>query len=659
MNSGAKFAGLLFAGLLFLSSGGMLFSAQEQEVTLEDIFGLMPKHVVMTAARHPQPVKDSPASITVITGDEIRESGATSVPQLLRSVAGLNVVQASASEWAVTAHENAEFPGSGVLTLIDGRVASLDIFSIVPWQALPINLDDISRIEVVKSPSSALWGANAMNGIINIVTKSPDEAAGTRASARLGGMGDQIHAFSRAGFAGVWGYRLSAGYATHNQFFNPLIARSGAAPTARRENGAVLLERNFSDDNRLEIRTGGSRSDGEILTALGQYNREGVIAYLQATQQWGGWRWNLYFNETAADVSFPGAAPAVTDMRTLVGEVQDSVPLWEKHLVTWGMDGRYNISHAPRFVGNDKAERRWALFLQEEYQPWNFLRFSVGGRYDYFSEIRDLWSGNFGAVLAPSEGHTFRASAGRSFNKPDTIGLFADLTIPANLRDLNPALPSVPFSFNLNGNRDLAPERVDAVEVGYLNTLWDRFSLQLNAYLKRQRDDVAPVIIAYYPANALFPGSPPNTIPLSIVESNYGYNHTWGGEVGMDWFMARGATVFTNYSLQRESGSSLGQLGPENRANFGVRYRHKRLSLYGVAHYVDIRRFQLATKPSFPKGPLTVPAYHTVDARLGFELTPRIELSIAGSNIFNHVHREYVDTDYIERRVLVGVSVEF
>lgn len=658
-NSGVKFAGLMLAGLLCLRSGGTLFSAQEQDVTLEDIFGLMPQQVVMTAARHPQPVKDSPASITVITADEIRESGATSVPQLLRNVAGLNVVQASAAEWAVTSHQNSEFPATGVLTLLDGRVVYLDIFSVVPWQALPLNMQDIARIEIVKSPSSALWGANAMDGIINIVTKTPSESIGTEVGFQGGDAGERRQFVSHGGQSGPWGYRASAGYSEQAQFHNPILERSGLDTGVRMANGTAQITYSAQEGKQLTLRAGASDGRGEILSPIGHKDREGGLSYVQALQDWGAWRLHGYYNGQDMDVSPFGASKVKARSDIYVVEVQNSTPWAEKHLMTWGFDGRYDRSHAPELIGMDREESRGALFLQEEYKPWESLQLSAGWRYDYFVQIRDFSSGRFGAVWTPLEDHGFRFSAGRSFDKPDAINQYANLATPSNLRELNPALPDVPYTVTVKGNKDIIPARVDALEIGYQNNSFKRITARLDAFLKKQKKGLIAVVTDYYPANAFFPGSPGGVIPSVVSQYNLKHNKTWGGEFGLDWMMRQGLIGFVNYSMQMESGLTIGQNGPLNKANLGARYHVRKLSIYGVAHYVDLRYFQIASQPALPKGSLTAPAYLTVDARLGYRLTPRIELSIAGSNIFNDVHREYADTDYIERRVLGGVTIEF
>jgi iron complex outermembrane receptor protein len=643
------------AGLLL---GAVPALGARPELSEADVFGLMPDLISVGAARHPQPVRDSPSAVTVITAEEIRASGAWTLPELLRSVPGLHVVRASASEWSVVAHERSNFPGEGVLTLIDGRAVYLDFFSVVLWEALPVSLEEVERIEVVTSPGSALWGANAMNGIINIVTKDPAHTAGTRFTAGGGDFRRGAASVVHGGAAAGWGYRVSGGYDAQSHFTNPLTGRRRDDLEDRSARGNAMVTRG-SDGGRTTLRAGVDDSLGETLTSLGIFERDGTTSYGQVGQEWGPWKLQAYYNGLDARVRSAGVAEAPVRTHTVDAELQHSLALPLDQLITWGGGGRFNTAHAPMLIGESEEDSRWSLFVQDELPVGRALKLTLGGRFDAFSVTKDFVSGRFGAVWSPLPAHVWRASAGRSFNKPDTVDLFADVASVRRLSELNPALPAVPYTVTLRGNPDLAPERVDAVELGYQNTSFRRWVLGTSAFVKHQRDDVAPAVADYYPANALYPGSPAGAFPRTLREVNLGDGRAWGGDLSATWRLRPEVSVFANYSVQRESGLLLGQSGAENKANAGVRWSPGGWTLSGAGHYVDVRRFEPLSQPSAPKGSLRLPPYVTADAHVGWRPVPSVELGVSGVNLLNDKHREFVDTDLLERLVMATVTVDF
>jgi iron complex outermembrane recepter protein len=629
-----------------------------RDITQDDIFGLVPEPMVTAASRRPQSLREAPSAVTVITAEDIRASGATSIPQLLRSVAGLNVSQATASEWSVSARDKNQFPSEGMLTLVDGRVVYLDFFSLVLWDALPVGLSEIERIEVVRSPNSALWGANAMSGVIHIVTKSPENAAGAAVEYRAGNEGQQVAEAVLGGTSGRWGWRAGGGYDARDNFSNPLSGRTQDGPGDRSARGNALLRRDWGGAGKTTLRAGADRSAGDVLTLVGLVEREGTTSFAQADHEWGSSRLQAYYNGLNIHAESPGfpAGPIRTD--AFDGEFQNTFHVAGQAL-TWGATGRSN-RYDSQVVGGEASDTRWGVFLQDEYSPATPVKLTLGGRYDSFSGSRRFVSGRFGAVWTPQRDHTLRFSAGRSFNNPDAVDSHARLPLQRNLRQLNPAFPSAPFTMTLLGDKGLAPERVDSAELGYFTSVLPRTGFRLDVFLKKLKDDVLPVVADTYAANALFPGSPGGVVPRTLREVNVGDGNVWGGEAGADVAAASWLTCFVNYSLQRESGFLPGLGGPKNKANAGLNARlgrRARAALTG--HYYDARRFEPRTQLTRPSGPSKLPSYVTTDARLAFAATPSLELSVAGVNVFNKRHREYVDTDLLERRWLAGARWSF
>ncbi|MBI5364606.1 MAG: Plug domain-containing protein [Planctomycetes bacterium] len=154
------------------------------ELSLEDLMNVEVE--VVSAARHAQSLSSAPAAIFVLTSAELRRSGATSIPEALRLVPGVNVARLDSNRWAVTIRGfNSQFANK-LLVLVDGRSVYTPLFSGVWWDTLDVPMADIERIEVVRGPGGALWGANAVNGIINIITKPASETLGNQLSLLIG-----------------------------------------------------------------------------------------------------------------------------------------------------------------------------------------------------------------------------------------------------------------------------------------------------------------------------------------------------------------------------------------------------------------------------------------------------------------------------------------
>src|SRR5689334_19753024 len=178
--------------------------------------------VVVSASRTEEKITNAPATMSVITASAIQHATSQNLAELLRPIPGLNMTQVSARDINVTSRAATGTLATGLLALLDGRSLYQDMFGFVMWDFLPVNLNEIKQIEVIRGPASAVWGANAMYGVVNVITKSPREMQGTSATIGLG-------AFGRSGGEGSgpvwyasgthaqavndrWAYKLSAGF---------------------------------------------------------------------------------------------------------------------------------------------------------------------------------------------------------------------------------------------------------------------------------------------------------------------------------------------------------------------------------------------------------------------------------------------------------------
>jgi len=448
--------------------------------------------VVVTATRTETAVLDVPVTMSVLTDDAITASPAQSYGELLRSVPGVNVIQTSARDVNLTSRQATTTLSNSQLVLVDGRSVYLDFFGIVLWDFLPTNLSDVKQIEVVRGPASAVWGANAVTGVVNIVTKSPREAPGTTASISAGvfgrdagssaGRGPGVVFGSNASFSRIandrLSYRLSAGYFSSEALprpsgLIPLIAdpriptatvggipypNDGDGPlgTAFRNTGTsqprfdVRVDQEL-DRGRVSYSGGIAGSNGIIHTGIGPFdiqkgshNGYGKVGYNN-----GALKLNFFASYIDAEapnllLAGPAGKPLQLDFSTETYDFEagDAFALGQHHVVSVGGNVRrnnFNITIAPN------AENRTELgaYVQDEVVVDRF-RFTLGGRVDKFGNLEDpVFSPRLAATFKPAADHAVRFSFNRAFRSPSVTNNYLDINIvvPTPLAALAPLLP--------------------------------------------------------------------------------------------------------------------------------------------------------------------------------------------------------------------------
>ena len=187
-------------------------STQPDQVSIPELELIKEEETVSIASRYEQPISEAPSDVYVITDEDIRQSGAPDLPTVLRRVPGIEVMQTTGAEFNVSARGDNQLLANKMLVMVDGRSIFVDAHGQVYWKAIPVTLPEIKRIEVLKGPASAVYGFNAFDGVINIITKSPEEMKGTTLQFGGGELGTISSAAIHAGTVGKFGYRFSVGH---------------------------------------------------------------------------------------------------------------------------------------------------------------------------------------------------------------------------------------------------------------------------------------------------------------------------------------------------------------------------------------------------------------------------------------------------------------
>jgi iron complex outermembrane receptor protein len=605
---------------------------------------------VVTPTLRPQPITRAPSTITVITAEEIRLSGATTIADLLRSVPGLDVMRVSASDINVAGRGLNERGANRIQVFVDGRPVLEDFFNFVFWEQLPVSLEEIDRIEVVTGPASALFGTNAFSGVVQIITKSPDALRGTHLVGRAGTAGADAGTLIHADTAGPVGYKLVLEYDRVNHFPNPLVGRTDDQKGREDTRGAGLVELRPRRDILVSIAGGADRFDRDIDSGIGSSVQPGLGRFF-ARGTTGFGKLNYAQGDLKAQVVFsrfdtglqslllpPGGGGAVVD--TIQADLQHSLPLGRQHVLTAGASHRFNRLEAPVLVGAEAREQHLvAAFLQDEFSPRPDLTFTLGLRVDRHPDAGVNVSPRGSVVYEPSQRHALRASVGTAFRNPSLVENFFALTIPTEVQD--------PPAFRVEGNRGLVSEELIAYEAGYRGAWFDRVKVRLDLFY----NDFGRFI-------QLAQGGP-GTFAFANLPGGFGY----GGEVGVEAFLTDWLRALANYSYQemRAETSVLG-LAPHHKANAGLFATFRNgVSASLIVHLVG--EAETISLP-FPGAPVPIRAapYAQVDARLAYRFAlfgAEAEAALAAANVFNDPHREIPGGDRITRRVTGTLRIRF
>jgi iron complex outermembrane recepter protein len=598
---------------------------------------------VTSVTKEASTVGRSAAAIFVITPEMIRRSGATSIPEALRMAPGLDVARINSNTWAISARGFNGLFANKLLVLMDGRTLYSPIDSGVYWDVQDYVLEDIERIEVIRGPGGTLWGANAVNGVINIITKNAKDTQGSYVN--VGG-GTEEHlddAFRYGGRIGDDGYyRVYGKHFDRGTFYDPTLPANDAWRQGR---FGFRSDWNLDCDKSSALTVQGDHYVGE--SGLDTVQRQLVPPYsvINQGQAWNtgedvlmrlrhvndedsDWTLQTYFDRFERGTLLNSERANTYDI-----DFQDRFPLSERQKITWGAGYRYIHYQTPSedpftlaIIPPEGSMYVVSQFVQDEISlAPDLLGLTLGCKLEqnnftgleYQPTARLLWT--------PDREHSVWGAVSRAVRTPDPVdrGGFATRA----------PIGGVLFPRVL-GDPGFQSETLIAYELGYRTQVNEQFSYDIAAFYNVYGSLRGLQVLSPQPE----PLPPPPHAILPIVFTNGSYGDTYGVELATNWTVSDTWRISAEYTFFR----MFIYTDPENTAmiSAGDNPCHQVYlrSSWNLREDID---FDLMLRYVDCLTHLNVPAYTTMDLRLAWRPRKQLELALVGQNLLQTYHYEW------------------
>lgn len=605
---------------------------------------------VTTPSKEPVRAFRTPAAVYVITGEDIRRSGVTSIPEALRLAPGVEVARIDGNKWSVGIRGFGSRLTRSVLVLIDGRTVFTPLFAGTYWEVQDTLLEDIDRIEVIRGPGGTIWGPNAVNGVINIITKPVQDTRGALVSA---GGGNEEQGFLNFRYGGgngkgldyrvyVKSYTRSPEVHSDNANFDDWRAgQAGFRMDWRRNDrdsatlqgdlyteaaGERVVATSYTQPFSRTVDANALLSGGNIMGRWERKVRDGNDIQIQA-----------YYDRTHRDEPNFGEVRNTFDIDFL-----QRLRLPARQQVSWGLGARVDpvndieVVSGLTFRPNQRTDYLLTAFLQDEIGlidrrlaltfGTKFLRTNFTSGVDLEPSARLLWT--------PTEQDSVWAAFTHALRTPSDAEENFDLS-----GYITTTAAGTPFFARFNANPDFAPEQLNGYELGYRRLVGQKLYIDVTGFYNHyhdlfSEDLTGPVFLETDPA--------PTHLLLPAQFRNGLYGITKGVEFAPEWrptnfLRLRGSYSYLHMNVAKapnsgDVGTAPGIVGASPQHEVVVQSAFdlsKKLQLDLAYRYVS----------DLPGPP--VPSYSTGDARFGWQVSPQFEVSFVGRNLFQPSHPEY------------------
>ncbi len=612
------------------------FAQAQESVSSSELLLFEEIPIVTLPTRLPQPITDAPAAISVITADDIAHSGYVNIWDLLRNQPGVDVFQISGNYAGVTVRGfNDKYPEK-LQVLVDGRTIFNPQSQGVFWKNSPILLEDIERIEIMRGPNSVLYGYNAFNGIINIITKDPEKTKGALTKVTAGDHSTQQY-YGRVGDSiGKLDYRLS--YERDNS--RGLGDNDGRDIIDGERMNTISWRSRYtiSEDKNLEFLTGTEVGDigfteDNYINGLLRYDYQ-QLKYNQVFSEDSSFF--IQFFRNYSDKDLIDTTNPHDDIYTQYDlEFQHNFKPFERHNFVWGSNFRRNEGSLYLLADptNWYHDRILRVFGQDAITITDKLTYYSGLEWAQNDYTGSDWSTRQTALYHLSEDNHLRATFARAYHAFGFFNYYASI------------LPFVPVVI---GNPDLERESINAYELGYRGTLLDK---KLHFDLELFYNDIDKIT-----------SNIDDLVPFSTTLDNGNSAKVHGVETSLEYSPFHWVKTYFNYSYLNvdDKNDEWEWTDPEHKVNVGAR-----ISMKGkyLPDYIDTKFYYVGSIKVIDNTTYTltdIPAYYKLDIHIAKKFfKDKMEVGLTGLNLLEPHHYEFGDTVEVDRQILASLKMKF
>lgn len=633
------FSLLSFSNFSLAQSSDTLASFYDlKKLSLEELMNLE----VTSVSKHPEKLNEVASAIQVITKDDIRRSGVKTLPEALRLASNLQVAQTNASQWGISARgfNLDNLLANKLLVLIDGRVVYTPMYAGVFWDVQNLLLEDVERIEVISGPGGTLWGANAVNGVINIITKNAKDTKGLFVEVATGTLLPGLGSLRYGGkINDKLSYRV---YATGFKLASTVTSDSSAKDAWWMSQGGFRFDWEASEKDQVTLQSnaydGRPNPDGtEYVIARGAHM---LGKWNHTFSEKADFQLQLYYDHTWRDFR----NNFTEKLQTYDIEFQSRYKIGGRNVLTYGLGARLMDQEMENlelfgFFPAHKELHLYNIFVQDEITLIKErLRFTLGTKVEHNSYTGFEYQPSSRIIWTPGESHTVWAAVSRAVRTPSR-------TDREFMVSLTPTFPVI------QGDSVISEELL-AYELGWRWRPFKKLSLSFSTFYN-----------TYDNLRSAEPGPILGTYPITFANGVHG--ETYGAEFAMmhqpaEWLNIRGGYTFLRKNLwvkpdskdlndgTAESNDPEHQFLLQSTLNFPAG-----IELGTVLRWVD----------NLSKINAYVPAYFGLDVRLAWNVTKNFELSVVGQNLLDDRHVEFIRPNstvrFIERSVYGKISCRF
>jgi iron complex outermembrane receptor protein len=604
-----------------------------KQLTLEQLGNIE----VTTASKEPEEVWSTPAAIYVITQDDIRRSGATSIADALRLAPGVEVSRISSTTWAVGIRGLQSNFSKSVLVLIDGRSVYTPLFSGVYWDVQDVVLENIDRIEVIRGPGGTVWGPNAVNGVINIIRKSSADTHGLMVSASAGTFD---HTIDQIQYGGAWGKKFS--YRVYGKGFarGPEFHYDGNNFDAwHQERGGFRMDR---ENDRDSLMLEGDVYGGDSPHQIGTTNVDDSVSGGSLVARWRRNLKNgsdLYF-ETYIDRTIRVGAQLGETRNTLDFDFLHHIKFGNRHDFIYGGGLRWSPNHFIQkqtsidLLPHDETDHIYTGFVQDEiHLADNHVSLTFGAKlshnnfskFDIQPTARILW--------APTPHQSIWAAVTRAVTTPSRIEEDFELTGQVSV---NP-----PILLRVAGDPQFKSETLLGIEAGYRKLITGQIYLDVSIFHNNYRN-----LQSFGASVASTENSPPPPhLVLTIPYANAIAGTTNGIEIAPSWqptpwFRLTGSYSFVGIDLHANAPSlDISDTGSVNTYEGST--PHHQVEVQSTFNLPKGFEFDQFYRYASALPAQKVEAYSTVDFHFGWNYGRHIKVAVVGQNLLQPHHNEW------------------